>query len=240
MEKEKQKYAALAGRYDELKARYIHQVEHMSKEFDAEKKKLQIEISNKTAELETTNRWRREDLRKVEQQLDDRQTKLNAQLVSHNDTAMAQLAKTYDKRIESIQAQCESQYRIQLTEQKYDYEKRIAELEAKLAAKHQDVELCNEIRKANELIPQLIDGITFATPKLVDFKDNVAEIMNRARDMNDQTNRLQGFVSGWQMSMPRLPSMQPPVYFPAPPPPPGSGGRVRHGAFHCESGPQHP
>jgi hypothetical protein len=158
--------------------------------------------------------------------------------VSHNELAMAQLAKTYDKRVEAIQAQCESECRIKLAEQKAEYERRIAELEAQLAAKHQDVELCNEIRKSNELLPQLLDGISYATPQLVGFKNNVAEIMARAQDMNDHANRLQGFMTGWQMGMPRAPPMQPPMYYPPQSmPPQGSGGRGRRGAFQAESGP---
>lgn len=269
-EEGKQKYAGIVKRYDELKMRhakeleqnhqsfshqinavkasteagYIKQIEQLTKNFEAEKQMLQIQIERRNAEIETTNRWRREDLRKVEQQLDDRQTKLNAQLVSHNELAVAQLTKTFDKRVEAVQAQCESDYRIKLAEQKGEYDRRIAELEAQLAAKHQDVELCNELRKSNELMPQLLDGISYATPQLVGFKNNVAEIVARAQDMNDHANRLQGFMTGWQMGMPRGPPMQPAVFFPSVPPQPqpphhGSSGRVRHGAFHTESGPHH-
>lgn len=259
-DEDRQKYSELAKRYEELKARhakdldtytrqinaakanaeaiYIKRIEKLNKDHEDEKKNWQIIDAKKTAEIETTNRWRREDLRRVEQQLDDRQTKLNAQLVSHNELAMAQLAKTYDKRVEAIQAQCESECRIKLAEQKAEYERRIAELEAQLAAKHQDVELCNEIRKSNELLPQLLDGISYATPQLVGFKNNVAEIMARAQDMNDHANRLQGFMTGWQMGMPRAPPMQPPMYYPPQSiPPQGSGGRGRRGAFQAESGP---
>lgn len=254
----KQKYAVLAERFSGLttrqakdmedynrqlnaakasaEAKYIKQIEQMTKDIEAEKKNWQIIDAKKTTEIETTNRWRREDIRRVEQQLDERQTKLNAQLVSHNELAVAQLAKTYDKRVEAIQAQCESECRAKLAEQKVVYERRIAELEAQLAAKSQDVELCNEIRKANELVPQLLDGISYATPQLVGFKNSVAEIVARAQDMNDHANRLQGFMTGWQMGMPRAP----PMYFSPPSvPPPGSGGRGRRGAFQTESGPHH-
>ena len=221
-------------------AGFLKQMEQLTKSFEAEKQTLLIQIERRNAEIETTNRWRREDLRKVEQQLDDRQIKLNEQLVSHNELAVAQLTKTFDKRVEAVQAQCESECRIKLAEQKCDYDRRIAELEAQLAAKNQDVELWNELRKSNELMPQLLDGISYATPQLVGFKNSVAEIMTKAQDMNDHANRLQGFMTAWQMGMPRPPAMQPAVFFPAQPPPhPAPGGRVRHGAFHTESGPHH-
>jgi hypothetical protein len=216
----------------------LKQIEQIVKGHEADKKAWQILDARRMAEIETTNRWRREDLRRVEQQLDDRQTKLNEQLVSHSELAAAQLSKTYDKRVEAIQAQCESECRIKLAEQKAEFNGRVAELEAQLAAKHQDVALCDEIRKSNELMPRLLDGIAHAAPELAGFRNNVAEIMARAQDMHNHAIRMQGFMSGWQMGMPRAPPMQAPMFYPSPQgPPPVSGGPGRRGAFNTEPGP---
>lgn len=245
LEKQKQYFGQQIDCVKASAAGHVKQAEQLIKNLEGEKQALLIQVEHFKAETETTNRWRRDDFLKIQQQVDDRQAKLNAQLVSNSDLVFAQLTKTFDKRAEAIQAQCEAESRAKLAEQKAEYDRRIAELEAQLAAKHQDVELCNELRKSNELMPQLLDGISYATPQLVGFKNNVAEIMARAQDMNDHANRLQGFMTGWQMGMPRGPAMQPAVFFPSQPPPPpppshqGPPARVRHGAFHTESAPHH-
>ena len=252
---EAQKVLAYMKKVDELRARHAtelenHTIEHtrqvclhkdatdsVQRERDSLCKSNE-ELRSKNKELsvlvDAAERYRREDFRVLERQIDERDAR-------HRSQAMTDLVKTYEKRMEIFKSQMEAEGRAHLAELRTAYERKIASLEAELATLKNDADLRRDVRTLCEGIPGLLDSIYSGTAQLGVFKTQVTEISASAQDIRNQANQLQGFMSAMQAAGVQRQAPPPQfMYYPPPQQHPGPAGRARYPQFHPEPAPAAP
>jgi len=213
-------------------AAYKQKLEDQMVISDRIKHNLDLEISKLKAVLETTERFRREDFRKIEQQLDDRESR-------HRLAAMTELSKNYEKQVQMIRQQYDSECRAKLAEQKTVYETDIAALKTEIVMLRKDLDSHKKMEKLVDLFETLLQNLYTASSQLAAIKTHSGEISDKTREIIEQANQFRGFMAAWQRPPvmfypPPLGQQAPPQPHPPQPHLPGPGPRVRHGAFSAD------
>jgi hypothetical protein len=214
----------------DAEAVHRQKIEDICKTHDHLVKNLELDLAKVKAELETTNRYGRDMMRKFGQELDEREAR-------HRNHAMSELNKTYEKRTESLQRQFEAECRAQLAEQRTGYECRIAALETEVACLKSDIELRREVRKFCESFPPVLDNLYNTNSQLGVLNTRINDFNGKTVEIGNQANQLQGIMIALQSTAVQRPApvMYYPPMHPIPHPHQPPSGRGRH-AFQVEGG----